>query len=106
MMGVFFFNSFLANRTIDLFFLCQLSIFSLTKNKLTANVFVRAGLGYWTDKMCHSGQNAFFKFIKESFRTVPVSRKLFLSDQKYFVSNLISGQKFFLKCLNRAWIFF
>ena len=35
-----------------------------------------------------------------------VPRKFFISDLKYFVSNLISGQKFFLKCLNRAWIFF
>ena len=36
----------------------------------------------------------------------PVPRKFFISDLKYFVSNLISGQKFFLKCLNKAWIFF
>ena len=35
----------------------------------------------------------------------PVTRKFFICDLKYFVSDLISGQKFFLKCLNKAWIF-
>ena len=37
---------------------------------------------------------------------IPVPRKFLFSELKYFVSNLISGQKFFLKCLNKAWIFF
>ena len=36
----------------------------------------------------------------------PVPRKFFISELKYFVSKLISGQKFFLKCLSKAWIFF
>ena len=35
-----------------------------------------------------------------------VPKKFFISDLKYFVSNLISDQKIFLKCLNKAWIFF
>ena len=32
-------------------------------------------------------------------------RKFFISDLKYFIYNLTSGQKFFLKCLNKAGIF-
>ena len=36
----------------------------------------------------------------------PYRENSFFSDLKYFVSNLNSGQKFFLKCLNNAWIFF
>ena len=43
---------------------------------------------------------------KVFLKTQPVPRKFFISDLKYFVTNLISGQKFFLKCLNKAWIFF
>ena len=39
------------------------------------------------------------------FFVLPVPSKFFISDLKYFVSNLISGQKFFVKCLNKAWIF-
>ena len=40
------------------------------------------------------------------WKCMPVPRKFFISDLKYFVTNLISGQKFFLKCLNKVWIFF
>ena len=36
----------------------------------------------------------------------PVPRKFLISDLEYFVSNLIFGQKFFVKFLNKAWIFF
>ena len=38
-------------------------------------------------------------------RLLPVPRKIFISDLKYFIPNLISGQKFFLKFLYKARIF-
>ena len=50
------------------------------------------------------GPTLFFLVINAAFPTR--TEKFFFSDLKYFVSSLISGQKFFLKCLNKAWIFY